>query len=145
MAQTYLKLEDKDVRQLRGIAADEFQKRRRLEETDEHGYVQCCTCPTRRPWNWGMEGCHYISRRHNGTLLDPRNVHPGCTNCNRFKAGNKDKYEAFMLVKYGQDTVDELWQKANGEHHFDKDWLIQFIKDTRKFNRQRIQQLAEMT
>ncbi len=72
--------------------------------------VKCCSCGAVKSWV-RMDGGHFIGRGiggSSGVYFDERNNHAQCGSCNAFKQGAPKEYEEFMLLKYGQDTIDEL-------------------------------------
>jgi hypothetical protein len=105
------------VKSLKKDAWDVFSEYIRRHYADDDGYVQCVTCQKTAHWK-EMQGGHFLSRTHNIILFDERNVHPQCPYCNGPKSGNITAYQAFMLEKYGQETVDELFRLAKIQHKF---------------------------
>ncbi len=69
---------------------------RRLEECDWNGICRCVTCGARKPWNDGIHGGHYISRRHKATKLFSLNIWPQCIRCNKYLSGNYGEYRKFL-------------------------------------------------
>ena len=76
------------------------------------GYVACCTCGTIITWNKNCDAGHFISRGiggSSGVYFDERNIHAQCKGCNAWRQGNPLAYRKFMLGKYGEETINELW------------------------------------
>lgn len=99
-----------------------FSKFIRTRDMKEYDGVNllCITCEKPYP-AFGL-GCaqagHFIPGRHSGVLFDERNAHGQCYNCNVNLKGNWVKYQAAMLVMYGQEAIDELIDLDNLNPHF---------------------------
>ena len=86
----------------RGVDITQFSRPRDI-------IVACCCCGKVLSWN-NVDGGHFIGRGrggYSGVYFDERNVHAQCKGCNMWTQNNPD-YRKFMLLKYGQDTIDEL-------------------------------------
>lgn len=70
----------------------------------------CFTCGIQRPVKQ-MQAGHYISRSHNSTRFDPKNVHCQCVSCNIFRRGAMDSYALALQRKYGLAILQELDKK----------------------------------
>jgi hypothetical protein len=105
------------VKSLKAEVWDLFSEYIRRRDSDENGYIKCCTCGKSAHWK-EVDAGHFISRKQNMTLYDERNSHAQCKYCNGPKQGNIIAYQDFMLNKYGQKTVDELWRLARITHEF---------------------------
>ena len=75
-----------------------------------------------------MHAGHYISRRHNATLFDERNVHAQCMNCNLWGYGNMGVYTQKLLEKYGSKIIDDLVKKSRTIKQFTRTELEEIIK-----------------
>ena len=73
-----------------------LQKLRRLEESDNYGFVQCVTCGKKGRYNEGFHGGHYISRRHASCKLLSLNIWQQCIRCNAYRDGELGRYRAFL-------------------------------------------------
>lgn len=89
------------------LVARDLQKLRRLEEADDEGMCQCCSCATVAHYKQ-MQGGHFIATRSPSVLLVEHNIHPQCIRCNRYLAGNQVHYEEYMRERYGDAVVAEL-------------------------------------
>lgn len=73
-----------------------------------------------------MHAGHYISRKYKSLLLDPKNVHAQCKDCNGRQnwEGMDPRYTQYMIRRYGPEILDYLFQK---QHEITKishtDWL----------------------
>jgi hypothetical protein len=90
----------------------------------------CCTCG--KYFEGGaMGGGHYIAKGA-CTLeyyFSEKNVHAQCTNCNCRLEGNRPAYRAFLLQKYGQETLDDLQNNYNRAFEGDAYmWLLDKIE-----------------
>lgn len=84
-----------------------FSKWVRMSSADKNGMVKCVTCPTVKHWK-EMDAGHYLPGRNNSILFDENQVHPQCKQCNIFKSGNPNRYEEYMVNKYGQEKINEM-------------------------------------
>jgi hypothetical protein len=73
----------------------------------ERDNYTCFTCGKHETGR-GMHAGHYVSRRHNSTLFDERNVNAQCAYCNLYLAGNIPVYALKLKDKYGDDILEEL-------------------------------------
>ena len=84
----------------------------RVSAADDSGFCECVSCGTVRKWNDMMDGGHFIAKGGcSYWMLDPRNIHPQCKECN----GNGMKfgtaaitYTAWMVNEYGQGFIDHM-------------------------------------
>lgn len=75
------------------------------------GYGVCVTCGTRDRWQ-NLDAGHFISRRKMAVRYDLMNLHPQCQRCNRELGGNLKNYRAYILMKYKQEGLEELYDRA---------------------------------
>lgn len=75
-------------------------------------YGKCCTCGKVFAFD-RLQAGHFIPGRNNSILFDPRCVHAQCVGCNMYGNGQQPAYYAFMLDRYGRQTIDELFRQAN--------------------------------
>jgi hypothetical protein len=101
----------------------EFSRMIRLRYSDHTGQATCVTCGVVKPWG-ELQAGHFLDGRRNATLFDERNVHPQCVKCNMFNGGSKVSYYRFMLMKYGQEVIDDLMVLDKQERKFTADELI---------------------
>ena len=68
---------------------------------------KCFTCE-----GAGNQAGHFIARSIGGMSLffHERNVHAQCLRCNIFLSGNGAIYYRKMIERYGQESVDELFE-----------------------------------
>jgi hypothetical protein len=96
----------------KGRAWDWFSKFIRLRDADEHGYIKCITCGTRRHWRDRVDAGHFVTRAKESTLFDEKNVHAQCKGCNRFQGGKFLEHGVAINRKYGPGTKERLEIKA---------------------------------
>ena len=82
----------------------------------------CCTCGKAFPVK-DLQAGHFISGRTNGILFDERGVHAQCCGCNLYGRGRVVEYRDYMLKRYGQDVIDDLYIRAWESLKFDLDVL----------------------
>lgn len=88
-----------------------LQKLVRLKGADDLGYCTCVTCGAKKIWNQGMQGGHFIDRRHLLTKVMEENIHPQCDYCNSAMSNQgmvKGNYTIYMQDMYGYDFVADL-------------------------------------
>ena len=84
----------------------------RKRDCDWKGEGHCVTCGKMLTYKQGQAG-HFVPGRTNSILFDERNCHLQCMGCNYFGAGKAAaKYYQFMLKKYGQKVINELYKNA---------------------------------
>lgn len=69
----------------------------------------CITCGIQAE-GFGMGGGHYMARGACGAeyYFHEKNVHAQCTSCNLKLEGNRPAYRAFILKRYGPETLKDL-------------------------------------
>lgn len=98
----------KDIRQ-RCLAS--FQKLRKLQETNDAGYVSCISCGIRMDLSVAQGG-HYIPRGNRATEIEHDNVWPQCQRCNGFLNGNLILYRRNLVKRIGEARVKRLEDMA---------------------------------
>jgi len=86
---------------------------------------RCCTCGAYKAFE-DLQAGHAIPGRGNAILFNEMLVHAQCERCNRHLGGNYIAYNDFMVRRYGQETVNQLWQDARKEVQF-KTFELRFI------------------
>ena len=82
-----------------------------LKTTGTLTHVKCITCGKLLSIGFCDAG-HFVSRRHNATLFDERNVNTQCRYCNRFLNGALLEYRRQLVRMYGEGIDTELEDKA---------------------------------
>ena len=59
-----------------------------------------------------IQAGHFIQGRLNGILFEEKGCHGQCRGCNVWANGRTPIYEKFMRETYGQEVIDDLWEKA---------------------------------
>ncbi len=93
-----------------------------LKTTGTTTHVKCITCGKLLQISFCDAG-HFVSRRHNATLFDERNVNTQCRYCNRFLDGNLLEYRRQLIKMYGDGIDTELEEKATEICKFDIEGL----------------------
>lgn len=92
--------------------ADEwFSKFIRLSHADARGYVKCCTCGKYHHWK-NVDCGHFMTRNHQSTRYDEKNVGPQCRSCNSFKGGRQYEMGKWLDVHFGPGTAEEMEFKS---------------------------------
>ena len=100
----------------------------RLRHTDDNGNTRCVTCGKIGLWR-DMDAGHFIPRQNKSTRFYERNVFCQCRKCNRFNNGMPAEYALFLIIKYGQNILDELIQLS----HRAKKWTQTEINELRDY------------
>ena len=90
-----------------------FQRKRVLEEMDDHGYGHCITCGVGKHHS-NLDGGHFIGKGLTGNLAvryEKNNVWPQCEKCNRFQSGNHSVYRDNLIKIVGVEEVERLEKK----------------------------------
>ena len=118
---TYLSDRIREPRRKRNIPSDirdncltAFQKLRRIQESNDDGYVRCISCGKVIHWK-EAQGGHYIPRSYRATELEPDNVNPQCEHCNLRLNGNTAMYRINLIRKIGTERVERLENMALAE------------------------------
>ena len=122
----------KTISKLVQEAAELLQKLVRMKAADDSGYCKCVTCGTVKIWNDGMQGGHFIDRRHILTKILEENIHPQCAYCNS-KFSNqgivKARYTIYMQEMYGHDFVADMLATKGQTKKFYRDEVLEIIED----------------
>jgi len=75
---------------------------------NKKGYVKCISCNTVKHWK-EMEAGHYIAKGSSYALkYEEKNVNAQCKSCNNFKSGNLINYRINLVIKWGENIVNNL-------------------------------------
>lgn len=102
-----------------------FSEYIRLRDSDQYGMIRCISCGKRIKWKQADAG-HYIYRSHMALRFDEKNVNAQCRECNRFKAGNLEKYKRGLIIKHGRFIIDYLENKKHEIRQF-SDFEIEIL------------------
>jgi hypothetical protein len=105
-----------------------FSQLIRLSHADEHGMVQCYTCPTIKHWKH-MQCGHFVSRAKMPTRFSVKNCKPQCKDCNEHNGGNEKVYAERMEAEE-PGIVGILQEQARGIQDYGRDELKALIADT---------------
>lgn len=94
-----------------------FSEYIRLLYADAEGNVQCVTCLVVRYWDDQMDAGHFIPRANMATRYDEGNVFVQCTDCNRFKGGNLEKFKQFLVKRFGENHLLHLQELGRTIQH----------------------------
>jgi hypothetical protein len=134
-----------DARALSNKVAERLQLLRRLEHSDDNGFVSCVTCGTTKHFLDGMQGGHFIERSKSPTKLREENIWPQCAYCNaamgKFgKSSVAYDYYKHMVMFYGEDYVKELIEESKRQ---DWKWSKPELEETLKGINERIREHEE--
>lgn len=112
------KIQNKDKKK----AWDEFSRFVRIRDclaTTGLPFVGVCVTCGRRFHLRYLQAGHCLPGRTNAKLFDPKLTHAQCKWCNEFKHGEREKYEAAMIKKWGKEIFDDLVVETNKVIHND--------------------------
>ena len=104
----------------------------RLKGADDYGFCNCVTCDKFYHYK-DMQGGHFIPRGVTATKLMEENIHPQCSHCNGHEmqyGDGMERYELFMVDKYGRDFVDRLLGEQRAKRPYK--WLRSDLEDLLK-------------
>lgn len=78
----------------------------------------CCTCGATELEGKNRHAGHFIRDSVGGVELryHLKNIHVQCFRCNIILGGNEAEYYRFMIGRYGQEEVDEIFKIKNETH-----------------------------
>ncbi len=84
----------------------------RKRDTQKDGYIRCFICGKKISYS-EAQNCHYIPRQHIATRFNLINCNAGCISCNCFDPDHEKRYRAALVIKYGEEVVEELERLKN--------------------------------
>lgn len=93
---------------------------------DEHGLVQCYTCPNKKPVKQ-MQNGHYVSRSVRTTRWERTNCRPQCYGCNVMHGGQPITFRENLVKELGEDWVKELEESRHTLFNPSDEWLLDQI------------------
>lgn len=91
-------------------------------------FAGCISCEKGSHWDGVWHASHYKSVGSNSRLrFNLLNIHKGCDQCNRHRAGNIAEYRPRLAVKIGADRVEWL-DCQNGVTKYTPEYLARLIK-----------------
>jgi hypothetical protein len=121
----------KSVAQLKKDADKYHSIYGRMRDSDQYGFADCITCPTRKPWK-ELQCGHFVSRRVNSLRYDDENTNAQCVGCNMFKSGEQYAYSKALDMKYGDGTAERLWAQRFDTHSYKRHELEEIIIDRKE-------------
>lgn len=118
-------------------ADKEFSLYIRRRDADEHnGRTECITCGKHEHWS-EMDCGHYITRAIWATRFDPKNCAAQCRTCNRFENGKSEAFRAYLVSRWGVDSVQllERRSKRKTDNRPTVEFLLNLFKIYRQLNR----------
>ena len=93
-------------------------------------------CKIGDTWVGKLDAAHYMSRRHEATRFDPRNVHALCAGDHRRVGGYTPsltgEYDLWMIRQYGLTEVKKIILQAHGSQRKDDTLTELYIKELEK-------------
>ena|SRR3990167_3385548 len=83
----------------------------------------CYTCKKAGLTGSNYHAGHFISRKHNATMFDERNVRGQCMFCNLWDYGNSGAFAKNIITDHGQEVFEELVAKSRTTYPFKVDEL----------------------
>lgn len=101
----------------------------RLRDSKPYGFkaFKCISCGRVLPFT--MADCgHFVKRSNMATRWDEENCHAQCIDCNRFRDGNYDAFNRSLVIRLGQDKVEELIRRGHQTVKFSKSEIDEKIR-----------------
>lgn len=101
----------------------------RLRDSKPYGFkaFKCISCGRVLPFS--MADCgHFVKRSNQATRWDEENCHAQCIDCNRFRDGSYDAFSRSLVIRLGQDKVEELIQRGHQTVKFSKSEIDEKIR-----------------
>ena len=125
-----MKLENKNISQLKKHFWKIFSQYIRQKGADWNGNQTCYTCGLTRHWK-KLQGGHCIPRAACGIELyfDEMNVKPQCFRCNINLGGNGAEFRRRLVMEYGEKEVEFMWAKKQLNKKWSKKDYIKKIEE----------------
>lgn len=88
----------------------------RLRDLDKP-CISCC-----KPTQYKQAGHYYSVGEHPGLRFWPFNINGECVRCNYYSGDHLIKYRKNLVLKYGEERVKELDDKAQYYKRYGKKW-----------------------
>jgi hypothetical protein len=98
---------------------------RYIRERDNWTCFTCGIVKAHSSLHSGMHAGHFISRSHNSTLYDEKNVHAQCASCNMYRNGQPHIYADKIIRIYGKKAFDDLIKRGRLIKKFTKPELLE--------------------
>lgn len=119
-----MKLENKDIKQLKKDAWKYTSIYVRSKDADFAGYQECYTCRQMKLWK-EMDCGHYM---HGKGDLELDNLKPQCVKCNKYLEGNLGLYAERLIEEYGLAWLQQLRYNVEKRGNlYTKEELIEII------------------
>ena len=107
-------LNDLSVKELEKVLDKWFSLFIRARDSNEEGYIFCCTCGRPKKWR-ALDGadCGHYSKRNRAHRFNEKNTNSQCKKCNNYGKGESDKHAIYIDKKYGEGTAKELRESEN--------------------------------
>jgi Bacteriophage Lambda NinG protein len=122
---------EKGVNELKKQLDDLFSKFVRQRDSNEYGFVKCCTCEGFHHWKQ-MQCGHYHSRNILQVRFEETNTGPQCHTCNCLRDGEVQKFKLYLQQKYGPDVLQELDIKMRCQVKLSRVDYMEMIEDIQK-------------
>ena len=118
-------LNDLTVNQLKKRLDVYFSLFIRARDSDDSGYIFCCTCRRLKKWKAinGAECGHY-SKRNKAHRYTETNCHAQCNYCNDRMKGESDLHATHIDKLHGRGTAQELRESENILIRHPREWYI---------------------
>lgn len=92
----------------------------------DDGGANCISCNEWKHFS-EMDAGHFIPVTSSAIRFDERNINAQCRKCNRYLRGNVRHYGKAMLIKYGQDVIDQLEAREFEAYKWTADELQELV------------------
>lgn len=120
----------KSVAKLKKDADKWWSQYIRMRDSDKHGFAECITCGTKKPWK-EMQCGHFVKRSVSMLRFDDENCNAQCMQCNVYKYGEQYAYSQALDLKYGEGTAAKLHTQRFSTHSFTRQELEDIIDEAK--------------
>ncbi len=128
-------LNDLTAKQLEKVLDKWFSLFIRARDSDENGYIFCCTCRLIIIWRAiGGAECGHYSKRNKAHRFNEQNCHGQCPRCNSDKGGKgeADLHAIHIDKLHGKGKAQELRESENILIKKPREWYLIKIEHYKK-------------
>ena len=126
-------LNDLTLNELKKVLDKWFSLFIRARDSDDSGYIFCCTCGRIKKWKAiGGAECGHYSKRNKAHRYTETNCHAQCNYCNDRMKGEADKHAEHIDKLHGKGKAQELRESENILIKKPREWYLIKIEHYKK-------------
>ncbi len=126
-------LNDITTNELKHVLDTWFSLFIRARDSDENGYIFCCTCGRIKKWKAiGGAECGHYSKRNKAHRYTETNCHSQCPQCNQYLKGQSDLHAIHIDKLHGKGKAQELRESENILIKKPREWYLIKIEHYKK-------------